>query len=124
MEPLKMKQQERFERPEISSINQALRVLDDAADTSAEEIKEMLNRDYRGLQRIFSPRQHEAGAALQSLREATAESFADMRGRASRATRRAVQRVDESAHQNPWTFIASAAAASALLGFLAGRRAR
>ncbi len=92
------------------SLDQALRVLNDAATESAEEIRNMINRDFEKLQEIFSDFSDRTGGFQERL-SGLRETFGD-----------ATDGMSRKVHQNPWTYIAGAAAISVFFGFMLGRR--
>lgn len=97
----------------LRSINEALEVLNDAAEESADEIRKMVSSDYRKLKN-----------ALNSIQPEVRTAISDAKDHITTITKDTAQRVDDSAHENPWTFIGAAAAVGAFAGFLLGRQAK
>lgn len=111
-----------FNRQEkIKSIDHALHVLNDAAEESAHEIRGMMKKDFRKLKRLFADTGPEASEAFDELREATTESVARAKDRALQASKNVARQLDASAHRNPWAYIATASACSAVAGYLIAR---
>lgn len=121
MEPLKIKHAEQVS---VRSINEALKLLNEAADNSAEEIREMVSRDYQGLRQIFAEGRHEVGGTLRELKSAAVESVTQVKDRAVAATKETAKSIDEGAHRNPWSYVAGASVLAAFVGFLMGRKSR
>ncbi|HTL12646.1 MAG TPA: hypothetical protein VL588_09175 [Bdellovibrionota bacterium] len=95
--------------PKNQSINEALRVLSDAARTSSEEIKSLLDTDFQRLKRAI-------------ITSDTGEAIVRLKDRVSNSTDKVVRSVDRSAHENPWVFVGAAAAAAAILALMVGRK--
>lgn len=109
---------------EITSIAEALSVLDSAAQRSSEEIKRMLAHDYKTLRATLSDLGPEVKSALRGLGEQSKELLRNTKERAVESGRQMAHTVDETVHENPWPFIGGAMAASFLAGFILARRSR
>ena len=107
---------------QVKSLSHALEVLNDAAKDSSSEIKQMLNQDYRQLKGILSDVSPEMKSALGEIMDVSQESVVRAKNKAVETTRAAAEKVDGSAHKNPWYFIAGSAAAAGVLGFFLGRK--
>ena len=112
------------EEVEIDSLDKALSVLNEAAENSAEEIQEMINKDYQSLQSVFPKEQTKVKENFSNIKESAVSSLAQAKERAVIMSKNAAENVDEAAHKNPWVFIGGTAAVSAILGFLLGRKFR
>ncbi|MGK5086546.1 hypothetical protein WDW86_03230 [Bdellovibrionota bacterium FG-2] len=113
---------DRSDKESVKSIQHALRVLNDAAKDSSDEIKQMVSRDYRHLKETFSDLKPELTSVVRELRDASGESISRVKNRIVETTRETSQKVDKSVHESPWRFIGGAAAVAALLGFFLGRK--
>lgn len=120
MEPAKISQasQER-----VNSINNALKILNDAAAESADDIRALANRDYQNLKQILTEAPTaESQTSFLGLENVSRPNFERIRERVVETTKEASQRVNDQAHENPWVFIGVTAALTAVTGFLLGRR--
>lgn len=104
-----------------TSINHALQILNSAAKDSSEDIKEMIDKDYRFLKRAMSGASTGSKAALE-FKEKAAERLSELKERALERGKVVAKTVDSSAHENPWYFIGGAAVVAGVLGFMMGRK--
>lgn len=121
MEPARISQPN---QEKVKSLNHALGVLNDAAEASGDEIRTMVNSDYRKLKRVLGDLKPEVRSAFGEMREAAAESLNNAGQRVVTTTKETAQKIDSSVHENPWVYLGGTAAAATLLGFLAGRRSK
>lgn len=117
----KMKRSD-METERVKSIDHALRTLNEAAKDSSQEIKSLINQDYRKLKAVLSEVKPEVRGALKELGEVSQESILRAKDQVVDTTKEAVKVVDESVHKNPWTYIGGAAAIGALACFLLRRK--
>lgn len=110
-----------FQKDKINSVNNALKVLNKAAEESADEIRGMVSKDYQHLKSVLADVKPEVRNAFQEMRSATTDSISKAREKVVATSRDTAHQVDESAHRNPWAFVGGAAAVSILVGFLFGR---
>lgn len=111
-----------FKKHDIKSIDQALKVLDNAAKESTKEIRSMVDQDYSQLKQIFGEDKANVKSAFGEMKTATAESLYNAKEQVVATTQQTAQRVDESVHENPWVYIGGAALVTAIAGFLLGRK--
>jgi ElaB/YqjD/DUF883 family membrane-anchored ribosome-binding protein len=107
---------------EFESIGEALHVLDLAAKRSGTEIGSLIKNDYKHLRKVFSELGEESRDAAKSVKQQSIEWLDDFKDKAGRKTKDALQTVNKSAQEQPWSYVAGAAAAAAISGFLLGRR--
>lgn len=90
-------------------IEEALQLLDEAAEETKNDIAEMVRDRYHNLEKSFS-----------ELEPAIRSSLNDAKKRTTEAVERGTKAVDESVHNNPWPFIGGTALAGLALGFFLG----
>lgn len=66
----------------------------------------------------------DVNSAWGELRSAAVRSLSQTREKILSEAKDAAERVDDSAHKNPWQFMAAAGAASVLTGYMLGRNSR
>lgn len=86
------------EQKKSSSINDTLRMLDEASEESSNELKKM---------------GRESLAYLSQAKDKVVEK-----------SKEAAKKVDESAHESPWYFIGATAAIVGIAGFFLGRKSK
>ncbi|MBK7842276.1 MAG: DUF883 family protein [Bdellovibrionales bacterium] len=106
------------------SIQTAMNILNEAIKESRNDVREVLERDYEQLRQSLSAIKPEVKAALKEIGDASMERLQEARRTVVKKSTDAAHFVDESAHQKPWIFIASAAAIFAVIGFLFGRKSK
>ena len=62
--------------------------------------------------------------ALNEVKDAASDSILKARDRVYSTSKDAAQKIDQSAHRNPWAYVGGAALVSALAGFFLGRRTK
>jgi ElaB/YqjD/DUF883 family membrane-anchored ribosome-binding protein len=83
------------------NVKEALQVLEKAAASDADDIKQIFSSEYKHLRKAVI--KHAPHALLDKLKDAKAKD------------------IDRSVHDNPWYYIGGAAALACLVGFMAGR---
>ena len=101
----------------MSKISEALQILDDAAMQEKDSIQDMLRNRYHHLKHVVIAAEHSIGDSVSHARE-TAYEKAMMAKEYSVAT---AKKVDRSAHENPWLYIAGCGLFGLLSGFILGR---
>lgn len=97
--------------PQTETIAHALTVLEDAAKEGADELKAMIDKDYRSFRGVIA-----------DLVPNVAGSVKDVRDNVVDFSKKTAQRMDRSAHEEPWKYVAGAALGALALGYLLGRR--
>lgn len=87
-------------------INEALELLNDAAQHKKDEILKLVTNKYADFRE-----------AVESTKETAGEVIREGQVR----VRKAAKEVDKNAHKNPWAFIGAAAGTALLLGFILGK---
>lgn len=104
------------------TINQALHVLNEAAKDSSDEIRTMITKDYQKIKEALGEVKPEILRAVRELREASEEMIVKTKDKIIDTTHQAANRVDRSAHDNPWYFVGATAAVAGIFGFMLGRK--
>ncbi len=100
-------------------INEALKILDEAAFEKQKEIKKMIGRNYRNLKSMME----EVGEEAQEEIGFVSEKLHEWQDKAKDRAREIGRQVDEQVHQKPWAYIGGAALVGVVLGvLLRGRR--
>ncbi|MFZ3229612.1 MAG: hypothetical protein WA160_05375 [Pseudobdellovibrio sp.] len=108
----------------IKSISHALSVLNDAADDSAQEIRNMVNTDYNKLKRVLNEVKPGVKVAFSEIKDVAADSMTQAKDKVVLTSKEAAQKVDDSVHQKPWVYLGGVAAASVLAGYLLGKKTK
>ena len=93
------------------NVKEAIQVLENAAASDVNEIKEIFSSEYKHLRKALV--NHAPHAVWDKLKD-TKDFSVDY-------TVEKAKTVDRSVHDNPWYYIGSAALVAALIGFIAGR---
>lgn len=96
---------------EVNTIQNALQTLNDAAKVSSQEIKTMMERDYKKLRSILSDVKPEVRHVFKDLSEDSQQKI-----------HQAKDSVGQSAHQNPWIYIGGATVLAIVVGYMVGRK--
>lgn len=107
---------------QIKSIDHALETLNEAAQDSSDEIRSMMEKDYKKLKSLFSDTRPQIRSAINELSEASYESAQRAKDQVIEQSKDAAKSVDDSVHNSPWLYIGGAAAAGALAGYLVSRK--
>lgn len=108
---------------EINSIEEALRLLDDAAREQREELKGLLKGNFDSLKCAVS--EDDAlpiKERLVAARKRAAEVAANLKELSGEKAKEVACAVNENAHQNPWLYVGGAAVGGLLLGYILGNR--
>ncbi|MGE0615044.1 MAG: hypothetical protein AB7P04_05360 [Bacteriovoracia bacterium] len=109
---------------DAKSISHALSLLNDAAKDSSEEIRDMINRDYKRFKQTLTGMRPAVKGALREISAATTQSVQQAREKIVDTTVETAKKVDTAAHERPWAFISATAAFVGLSAFLLGRRSK
>ena len=99
-------------------IEGALRLLDDAAKETKEDISGLVREKYHNLERSISKVEPIVRQQFDNVSKKTSEAYEQGR----KMAKEKAEFVDESVHTNPWSYIGGAALAGAIIGFLLGRK--
>lgn len=93
------------------NIKEALKLLETAAASDADDVKEIFSSEYKNLRKAIA--KHAPHALLDTLKEAKDFSVDYTVNKA--------KSVDRSVHDNPWYYIGGAAVLAGLIGLIVGR---
>ncbi|MGA0164079.1 MAG: hypothetical protein ACO3LE_07525 [Bdellovibrionota bacterium] len=100
-------------------INEALKILDEAAFEKQKEIKKMIGRNYRNLRSMME----EVGEEAQEELGFVSEKLHEWQDKAKERAKEVGRQVDDQVHEKPWLYIGGAALAGLVLGaLLRGRK--
>ena len=100
-------------------INEALKILDEAAFEKQKEIKKMIGRNYRNLKSMME----EVGEEAQEELSFVSEKLHEIQDRAKEQAKKIGRQVDDQVHEKPWLYIGGAALVGVVLGaLLRGRK--
>ena len=102
-------------------IEEALKLLEEAARQKKDELKAAMSDKYTHLKNVIVETEH---SFIQSLAEAkahAAEAAAHAKDVAVDKACEVARGVDKNVHQNPWAYIGGTAAIGLLLGYILGR---
>jgi ElaB/YqjD/DUF883 family membrane-anchored ribosome-binding protein len=93
------------------NIQEALQVLENAAASDVDDVKEIFSSEYKNLRKAMV--KHTPHALLDKLNEARDFSID--------YTVEKAKTIDKSVYGNPWYYIGGAALSAGLIGFIVGR---
>ncbi|MBI2522716.1 MAG: hypothetical protein HYV97_20005 [Bdellovibrio sp.] len=96
------------------TLNHALKILNEASETSADEIRSMIEHDFLKFKQLLSSDRPRMSDVLTDIQQATAKSLKE--------TKETAKRIDEVAHRNPWFFVGIAIVVSSLTGYLFAKK--
>jgi len=106
----------------VSNINEALNVLNGAASQSRDEIKNMIDKDYKNLRAIFREVAPEVRNVMRTIKDQSMKAVQDVSHKTKEMARNSAKEVDRSAHSSPWLFIGASSLVAAIGGFFLGRK--
>jgi ElaB/YqjD/DUF883 family membrane-anchored ribosome-binding protein len=107
------------------SLDHALKTLNEAAMTSAADIREMIKTsNYSQLSSVFSEARPQLSEAFNEIRNSLGERYSEVSEQVMSRGRESFQELDRRVHQDPWTYVAASAGIAALVSFLFSRRSR
>lgn len=89
-----------------SKIDEAIKLLDEAAEEARSEVTEMIRERYLDIEEKATSFMDEASEKIKEGAESVKDS---------------VQTIDKEAHKNPWAFVGGAALGALAVGFLMGK---
>ncbi len=104
----------------MSKISEALQILDEAAMQEKDSIQDMIRDRYHHIRDAVIAAEHSLGDSVSHVRDAAYDK-AMMAKEYSVAT---AKKVDKSAHEHPWFFMAGFGLFGMLFGYLLGRSSR
>ena len=103
-------------------ISEALKLLDEAAHEGKDELKEMMVGKFGNLKDAVIAEEERVKRALSSAGRKVAAGAIQLKDVSAEKTKEVAVAVNESAHKNPWPYIAGAAIGGLALGYLMGHR--
>ena len=119
MEATQLKQNRQID---ISTIDQALSILNEAAKTSSDEITRMMSKDYERLDGLLSKRSVITPRSAHEGEQRSMHQDNYVQERLLSIGKEAAKKIDSAAHRSPWYLIGGTAAASAVLGYVLANR--
>lgn len=113
-----------MKKEKLSSINEALSVLDSAIQEGSDEIKEIIMSDYHNIKNIMAGAAPNIFASLKGIKEKSLESMSHTKDSMVDYSTKTVKNIDRSVHQNPWSFIAGVTLSSMIFGYWMGRKGK
>ncbi|TVQ77733.1 MAG: DUF883 domain-containing protein [Bradymonadales bacterium] len=104
-----------FKKEKIES---ALKLLDDAAKETKEDISGMVREKYHHLEDSISQIQPAIKRQLHEVSDMTAKAYK----KGKKTAMEAAEQVDHSVHESPWPYIGGAALLGAMAGYLLSRK--
>ena len=108
----------------VKSIGHALELLNEAADDSVDEIKQMVSKDLEQGKEMFQGVTSEVSSVLQEVWSTSIDGIAFAQEKVVDGTKRVAKKVDESVHHSPWAYLLGTATAATLVGFALGRKSK
>lgn len=110
-----------MEARKLKSINEALDVLEDVSHESSDEIKRIIQKDYKQLRNTLQDLGPEIESQLQDFKRNAKDKLGKINNKTKEVSKKAARSIDHSAKEHPWRFIGSVALAGTALGFYLGR---
>jgi ElaB/YqjD/DUF883 family membrane-anchored ribosome-binding protein len=102
----------------VDKIDDALRVLNEAAPQKQEEIRRMIKKNYRNVKSMMKEWEEEAKDSLENLGDRVSQFQHDVVDQAKKTSKK----VDRQVHEHPWSYIGGAALVGLAAGVLIGWR--
>lgn len=103
-------------------LNEALRLLEEAAREKKDELKGLVSDKYEHLKSALVGAEHSVADSLSAAQKRAVEAIVHAKEVGTKKVKEVAGAVDGSVHENPWPYIAGAGAAAFLVGYLLGRR--
>lgn len=104
-----------------SSINDALRMLDQALSRDGANLKELVSTEYGSLRKAIEEMAPKMGEAFRQYGNQAADVIQDYAGQGLERGKQVAGQLDTSVRANPWPVIGGVALGSLAIGFLLGR---
>jgi ElaB/YqjD/DUF883 family membrane-anchored ribosome-binding protein len=111
-----------MEHTSSENIAKALELLEEAARQKKDELKAVLSDKHTHLRNLIVEKDRSLMDSLAAAKDRALQAAAHVKDVSVEKARELARGVDESVHRSPWPYIAGAAAAGALLGYILGRR--
>ncbi|MDD4872279.1 MAG: hypothetical protein PHR77_17120 [Kiritimatiellae bacterium] len=110
-----------MEHTSSEKISEALKLLEEAAVQKKDELKSVMSDKYTHLKNIIVETESTLAKSLSSAKKQALEAAAHAKDIGVDKAREIALDLDESAHRNPWPYIAGTAVVTLLLGYILGR---
>lgn len=108
----------KFATVEKDRIMEALEILDDVAKEKRDEIRDLIQKDFRHIRRAVSDLEEPA----RDLRDRLNEYARELRHSGGEQARDVARRIDREVHSHPWAYMTGLGVSSLVLGFVLGRK--
>jgi ElaB/YqjD/DUF883 family membrane-anchored ribosome-binding protein len=116
------KMADKAEPHSTEKINEALKLLNEAARDSVDSFRDQAVDKYDHLRDALLGDESKVKQSLQNVKERTNEAVVRARDVSNEKVREVATQLDENVHDNPWPFVGGAAFAGLLLGYILGRK--
>ncbi|MEK6626356.1 MAG: hypothetical protein AABY86_15410 [Bdellovibrionota bacterium] len=106
------------------SLNHALKILNEASDTRADEIRAMIEHDFLKFKHLLRTETPKMSDLITGIQQSTAESLNQTKEKVVAATKETALKIDQNAHKNPWLFVGIAVVLSTLTGYIFANKIR
>ncbi|MCX7009009.1 MAG: hypothetical protein NTY53_17470, partial [Kiritimatiellaeota bacterium] len=111
-----------MEATSSAKIEEALKLLEEAAKQKKDELKAAMSDKYTHLKSVLVETEHNLAQKLSEAKTHAVESAAHAKDVVVDKTCEVARGVDKSVHENPWPYIGGTAAVGLLLGYILGRK--
>lgn len=109
-------------KSEMNDVEEALEVINRAALRSREEIRDMIQADYKQLQKTLQEINPEVKTALGTINTAAKQKLIKTTEDANQYAKHRAMEFDATVRENSWKVIIGAILTGGFLGYLMGRR--
>jgi len=113
-----------MEHTSSEKISEALKLLEEAAIQKKDELKSVMTNKYTHLKNVIVETEGNLAKTLSNAKKQAVEAAAHAKDVSIEKAREIALDVDESAHRNPWPYIAGTAVVGLLLGYILGRNSK
>ena len=103
-------------------IEEALKLLEEAAKQKKDELKAAMSDKYTHLKSVLVEGEHNLAQKLSDAKAHAVEAAVHAKEVAVDKACEVARGVDKSVHENPWPYIGGTAAVGLLLGYILGRK--